>query len=123
MVIFQVNTKLLIQGASAIAPAIAVKFGEAGPLERSGLVAIGLALFLVTLVGQSLGPGRRQPQREVLMTTLDESTLGDHPGGPAEDDPALDRPRRRPRVDRAALRDARLASGRHSRGRHGPGGP
>lgn len=50
VLIFQVNTKLLIQGASAIAPAIAVKFGEAGPLERSGLVAIGLALFLVTLI-------------------------------------------------------------------------
>lgn len=50
VLIFQVNTKLLTQGASAIAPAIAVKFGEAGPVERSALVAIGLALFLVTLV-------------------------------------------------------------------------
>jgi phosphate transport system permease protein len=27
---------------------IATKFGEASPLERSGLVAAGLALFIVT---------------------------------------------------------------------------
>jgi len=50
VLVFQTNTNLLTQGASAIAPTIALRFGEASPVERSGLVAIGLALFIVTLV-------------------------------------------------------------------------
>jgi phosphate transport system permease protein len=44
------NTHILTTGASSVAAHIAIHFGEAGPLERSGLVAAGLALFLLTLV-------------------------------------------------------------------------
>lgn len=44
-----VNGRVLTQGASSIAAWIAVKFGEATPIERSGLVAAGLALFMMTL--------------------------------------------------------------------------
>jgi phosphate transport system permease protein len=48
--IFKVNTHILESGAGTIAAMIAVRFGEAGELERSGLIACGLALFLLTLV-------------------------------------------------------------------------
>jgi phosphate transport system permease protein len=44
------NGHILTTGAGSIAAWIAVKFGESTPLERSGLVAAGLALFLLTLV-------------------------------------------------------------------------
>jgi phosphate transport system permease protein len=44
------NGHVLTSGAGSIAAHIAIYFGEAGPLERSGLVAAGLALFLLTLV-------------------------------------------------------------------------
>jgi phosphate transport system permease protein len=44
-----VNTHILQGGASSVASHIAVHFGEATPIERSGLVAAGLALFLMTL--------------------------------------------------------------------------
>jgi len=44
------NTQILKTGASSVAAYIAIHFGEAGPLERSGLVAAGLALFLLTLI-------------------------------------------------------------------------
>lgn len=43
------------------------------------------------------------------MTTLDASSVGDPPGVSPEDDPALDRPRRQPQLDRAALRDAAVS--------------
>jgi phosphate transport system permease protein len=43
-----VNTHILQGGASSIASHIAVHFGEATPIERSGLIAAGLALFLLT---------------------------------------------------------------------------
>jgi phosphate transport system permease protein len=46
----QVNTHVLKGGASSIAAWIAIHFGEANSLERSGLVGAGLALFLLTLV-------------------------------------------------------------------------
>jgi phosphate transport system permease protein len=48
--IFEANTHILERGAGSIAAMIAVRFGEAGSLERSGLIACGLALFLLTLV-------------------------------------------------------------------------
>ncbi len=48
--VFQANTHILERGAGSIAALIAVRFGEAGQLERSGLIAAGLALFLLTLV-------------------------------------------------------------------------
>ena len=44
------NGHILTTGASSIAAWIAVKFGEATPIERSGLVAAGLALFILTLI-------------------------------------------------------------------------
>ncbi len=47
---FTANTHILERGAGSIAALIAVRFGEAGSLERSGLIAIGLALFLLTLL-------------------------------------------------------------------------
>ncbi len=48
--VFQANTHVLEQGAGAIAPLIAIHFGESGSLERSALIAAGLALFLLTFV-------------------------------------------------------------------------
>lgn len=47
---FKANSHVLEQGGGSIAALIATRFGEAGDLERSGLVAAGLALFLLTLV-------------------------------------------------------------------------
>jgi phosphate transport system permease protein len=44
------NGHILTTGAGSIAAYIAIHFGEATDLERSGLVAIGLALFMLTLV-------------------------------------------------------------------------
>jgi phosphate transport system permease protein len=44
------NTHILEGGASSVAGHIVVHFGEATPIERSGLIAAGLALFLVTFV-------------------------------------------------------------------------
>jgi len=44
----QANTDVLKGGAASIAAYIAIHFGEAGSLERSGLIAAGLALFLLT---------------------------------------------------------------------------
>lgn len=43
-----VNSHILTGGASSVAAHIAVHFGEANDLERSALVAAGLALFLLT---------------------------------------------------------------------------
>jgi len=43
------NGHVLQGGASSVAAWIAAHFGEAGTVERSGLVAAGLALFLLTL--------------------------------------------------------------------------
>jgi phosphate transport system permease protein len=48
--VVQVNTHILEQGAGSIAAHIAIRFGEATELERSALVAAGLALFLLTFV-------------------------------------------------------------------------
>jgi phosphate transport system permease protein len=48
--VFKANTHILERGAGSIAAMIAVRFGEAGSLERSALIAAGLALFLLTLV-------------------------------------------------------------------------
>jgi phosphate transport system permease protein len=46
--LIEVNSHVLQGGASSVAALIATHFGEAGKLEQSGLVAAGLALFLVT---------------------------------------------------------------------------
>ncbi|HUI48932.1 MAG TPA: phosphate ABC transporter permease subunit PstC [Acidimicrobiia bacterium] len=43
------NSHIFKTGGASVAAYIAIHFGEAGPLERSGLVAAGLALFLLTL--------------------------------------------------------------------------
>ena len=45
---FQANWHILEAGAGSIAALIVTRFGEATPLERSGLVAAGLALLLLT---------------------------------------------------------------------------
>jgi phosphate transport system permease protein len=47
--VFEPNYNVLERGAGSVAALIATKFGEAGELERSALVAAGLALFLLTL--------------------------------------------------------------------------
>ncbi len=47
---FDVSVHLLPPGGNTIAANIATKFGEAGGLGRSALIASGLVLFLVTLV-------------------------------------------------------------------------
>jgi phosphate transport system permease protein len=49
-VVIKQNWHILELGAGSIAAYIAAKFGEATPLERSGLVGAGLALFILTLV-------------------------------------------------------------------------
>ena len=43
------NTHILEEGAGSIAAQIATRFGEASDVERSGLVAAGLALMLLSL--------------------------------------------------------------------------
>jgi phosphate transport system permease protein len=48
--IYKVNSHILTQGAGTIASLIANRFGDASSLERSGLVAAGLALFVLTLI-------------------------------------------------------------------------
>ncbi len=45
----KVNTHVLEEGAGSIAAQIATRFGEASDVERSGLVAAGLALMLLSL--------------------------------------------------------------------------
>jgi phosphate transport system permease protein len=49
-VVLKSNFHVLERGGGSIAAFIATRFGEAGTLERSGLIAAGLALFLLTLV-------------------------------------------------------------------------
>jgi len=46
--VIKVNWNVLTQGGGSIAAFIAIHFGEAADLERSALVAAGLALFLLT---------------------------------------------------------------------------
>jgi len=48
-IVFKANFDIFARGAGSIAALIATKFGEAGSLERSALIAAGLALFLLTL--------------------------------------------------------------------------
>jgi phosphate transport system permease protein len=48
--VFEANTHVLERGGGSIAALIAIRFGEAGSLERSALIAAGLALFLLTLL-------------------------------------------------------------------------
>ncbi|MGZ6995740.1 MAG: phosphate ABC transporter permease subunit PstC, partial [Acidimicrobiia bacterium] len=48
--VFDANTHILERGGGSIAALIAVRFGEAGSLERSALIGAGLALFMLTLV-------------------------------------------------------------------------
>lgn len=47
--VFEANPHVLEQGAGSVAALIAIRFSEAGSLERSGLIAAGLALFILTL--------------------------------------------------------------------------
>lgn len=50
----EANWKVLESGGGSVASAIAIKFSEAGDIERGGLVAAGLSLFLVTLAVSAL---------------------------------------------------------------------
>ena len=45
---FDVNWHVLEEGGSSVAALIVVRFGESTPLERSGLIAAGLALLVLT---------------------------------------------------------------------------
>ena len=47
-VVYKANFHILEQGAGSVAALIAIRFGEATPLERSGLVAAGLSLLILT---------------------------------------------------------------------------
>jgi phosphate transport system permease protein len=48
--IFTISPRILETGANAVAPLIALRFGESKTLGLSALMAAGLALFVVTLV-------------------------------------------------------------------------
>lgn len=48
--VFKTNSHVLQLGAGSIAALIATRFGEADAVERSGLVAAGLALFILTFL-------------------------------------------------------------------------
>ncbi len=47
---FTVKARILEAGTSSISSLIALKYGEASPLATSGLMAAGLALFVLTLL-------------------------------------------------------------------------
>lgn len=47
--LFKINFHVLENGAIAVAPMIALRYGEASPLAMSALMAAGLALFILTL--------------------------------------------------------------------------
>ncbi|HTJ74675.1 MAG TPA: phosphate ABC transporter permease subunit PstC [Acidimicrobiales bacterium] len=49
-VTFDVNIRILRPGGNTVAANIATKFGEAGVVGRSALIASGLVLFLITLL-------------------------------------------------------------------------
>jgi phosphate transport system permease protein len=63
--VFKSNSHIFEQGAGSIAALIATKFGEATDLERSGLIAAGLALFLLTLAVNFLAQGIVNKSRSV----------------------------------------------------------
>jgi phosphate transport system permease protein len=54
---FDVNIEVLRRGGNTIAANIATKFGEAGVVGRSGLIASGLVLFGLTLVATTAARG------------------------------------------------------------------
>lgn len=47
---FQIQTEILAPGGGSVAGLIANNFGEAGEAQRHALVAAGLALFVITLI-------------------------------------------------------------------------
>ncbi|MGI9033855.1 MAG: phosphate ABC transporter permease subunit PstC [Acidimicrobiales bacterium] len=54
---FDINVGVLRRGGNTIAANIATKFGEAGVIGRSGLIASGLVLFAMTLVATTAARG------------------------------------------------------------------
>ena len=48
--VYTPNLHILEKGSGSISALIATKFGEAQGLEISGLIAAGLALFIMTLI-------------------------------------------------------------------------
>ena len=47
---FRITTQILAPGGGSVAGLIANNFGEAGEAQRHALVAAGLALFVITLI-------------------------------------------------------------------------
>ncbi|MFI5528549.1 phosphate ABC transporter permease subunit PstC [Kitasatospora sp. NPDC051853] len=48
--VFEIQPRILQTGGSAVAPMIALRYGDSTPFSISALMAAGLALFLLTLV-------------------------------------------------------------------------
>ena len=53
-VVYQINWQVLIGAGGNVASMILLKFGEAGPTETKALMAAGLALFILTLIVNSI---------------------------------------------------------------------
>lgn len=62
--VFDANSHVLELGGGSVAALIATRFGEADSIERSGLVAAGLALFLLTFAVSAVA------RRIVAKTTV-----------------------------------------------------
>lgn len=52
--VYQINWQVLIGAGGNVASMILLKFGEAGPTETRALMAAGLALFVLTLIVNSI---------------------------------------------------------------------
>lgn len=52
--VYQINWQVLIGAGGNVASMILLKFGEAGPTETRALMAAGLALFILTLIVNSI---------------------------------------------------------------------
>ena len=52
--VYQINWQVLIGAGGNVASMILLKFGEAGPTETKALMAAGLALFILTLIVNSI---------------------------------------------------------------------
>jgi len=53
-IVYQINWQVLLGAGGNVASMILLKFGEAGEGEIKGLMAAGLALFILTLVVNSI---------------------------------------------------------------------
>ena len=53
-IVYQINWHVLLGAGGNVASLILLKFGEAGPAEVKALMAAGLALFILTLIVNSI---------------------------------------------------------------------